>query len=87
MMVPCSHTLCSFVQLTDALVIRCKIVLIENFEAEAALQVWVRGRVSVLCGFPAISHMMLTHPNFYQYDLSSSLAGYKDGQISHDNNR
>jgi acyl-CoA synthetase (AMP-forming)/AMP-acid ligase II len=79
MMVPCSHTLCSFVQFTDALVGRCKIVLMENFEAKEALQLWERERVSVVYGVPAMFHMMLNHPEFSKYDLSSSRAGYMGG--------
>ena len=79
MTVPCSHTLCSFVQFTDALVGRVKIVLMENFDADTALRLWESERVSVVYGVPAMFNMMLNHPKFSQFDLGSSRAGYIGG--------
>jgi len=79
MIVPCSHTLCAFVQFTDALVGRVKIALMENFDAEEALRLWETERVSVVHGVPAMFQMMLNHPDFVKRDLSSSRAGYMGG--------
>jgi fatty-acyl-CoA synthase len=79
MIVPCSHTLCSFVQFTDALVGRCRIVLMENFDAEGALRLWEAEKVSVVYGVPTMFDMMLGHPDFEKYDLSSGRAGYMGG--------
>lgn len=79
MIVPCSHTLCAFVQFTDALVGKCTIALMENFDAEGALKLCEAEKVSVIHGVPAMFDMMLNHPNFRKYDLSNGRAGYMGG--------
>ena len=79
MIVPCSHTLCSFVQFTEALVGRVKIALMENFDAEGALKLMEAERVSVVHGVPAMFYMMLNYLDFPKRDLSSCRAGYMGG--------
>lgn len=49
----------------------CKIALLEAFEAEAALKLIERERVTVVATVPAITIMMVQHPSFGKYDLSS----------------
>ncbi len=79
MMVPCSHTMCSFVEFSNALVARGKIVLMETFDTEEALKLWEQERVTLIYGVPAMFDMMLQHENFDQFDLTSSRAGYMGG--------
>ncbi len=49
----------------------CKGVLIEAFDTEAALSLVERERATVVSTVPAIAIMMVQHPNFDKYDLSS----------------
>ncbi len=48
-----------------------KIVMMEHFEAEAALKLVQDERISVIGAAPAILTMMVRHPDFAKYDLSS----------------
>jgi len=48
-----------------------KIVNMEKFEAEDALKLIEKERITVLPTVPAMLTMMLRHPNFGKYDLSS----------------
>lgn len=79
MVAPCSHTMCAFVQFTNALVCRCKIVLMETFDAQQALSLWEKERVTVVYAVPAMFDMMLNHEDFDQYNLESTRAGYMGG--------
>ncbi|MBI4289043.1 MAG: AMP-binding protein [Chloroflexi bacterium] len=48
-----------------------KIAMLESFDAEEALKLIQRERVTVIGTVPAITIMMVQHPNFSKYDLSS----------------
>lgn len=48
-----------------------KIVMMEHFDAEAALKLVQDERISVIGSAPAILIMMVRHPDFDKYDLSS----------------
>jgi non-ribosomal peptide synthetase component E (peptide arylation enzyme) len=48
-----------------------KIALLESFDAEAALKFIERERATVVATVPAIAIMMVQHPSFGKYDLSS----------------
>ena len=48
-----------------------KLVMLENFEPEAAFTLIEQERVTVACGVPTMWSMMLEHPRRKDYDLSS----------------
>ena len=48
-----------------------KMVVLENFDAETALKVIEKERVTVACGVPAMWSMMIEHPRLKDYDISS----------------
>ncbi len=49
----------------------CKIAILESFDAEEALKLIQREKVTVIGTVPAITIMMVQHPNFSKYNLSS----------------
>ncbi len=49
----------------------CKVVVVENFEAETVFKIIQNERVTVACGVPAMWSMMIEHPRRTEYDLSS----------------
>lgn len=79
MMVPCSHTLCAFIQFTNALMAGCRIVIMETFEPGEALRLYEKERVSLIYGVPTMFHLMIDHPDFTNCDFKSSRAGYMGG--------
>ncbi len=79
MMLPCSHIFASFVLYTNAVMGRSKIVIMENFEAREALRLQESEKVSVLYGVPTMFTLMLTHPEFDNFDLTSNRTGYMSG--------
>lgn len=79
MIVPCSHTLCAFMEFVHGLMARARIVIVESFQPGEALQLWAAERVSVVYGVPTMFHLMLHHPDFDTFDLTSSRAGYMGG--------
>jgi fatty-acyl-CoA synthase len=79
LMLPCSHIFASFVLLTNALMGRSKIVIMETFEPHEALRLQEKEKISVLYGVPTMFTLMLTHPDFGQFDLSSNRTGYMSG--------
>jgi fatty-acyl-CoA synthase len=81
MIVPCSHTLCAFIQFPNALMGRCRIVMMETFEAGEALGMYDQERISLIYGVPTMFILMLEHPSFSEHDFSSSRAGYTGGAI------
>jgi len=81
MVVPCSHTLCAFIQFPNALMGRCRIVMMETFEAGQALEMYNKEKISLIYGVPTMFVLMLEHPNFAKTDFSSSRAGYTGGAI------
>lgn len=81
MIVPCSHTLCAFIQFPNALMGRCRIVMLETFEAGQALEMYNKEKISLIYGVPTMFVLMLEHENFAKTDFSSSRAGYTGGAI------
>ncbi len=79
MIVPCSHTLCAFMEFVHGLMARARIVIVESFQPQEALELWETEKVTVVYGVPTMFHLMLHHPNFEKFDLSSSRAGYMGG--------
>ncbi len=79
MMLPCSHIFASFVLFTNAVMGRSKIVIMETFEPYEALRLQETEKVSVLYGVPTMFTLMLTHPDFGKFDLSSNRTGYMSG--------
>ncbi|MFC1906126.1 class I adenylate-forming enzyme family protein [Chloroflexota bacterium] len=57
----------------------CKVVLLERFGAEEALKLIEQEKVTFATGVPAQLVMMVKHPNFSKYDLSSLRAFYYAG--------
>jgi non-ribosomal peptide synthetase component E (peptide arylation enzyme) len=49
----------------------CKVVILERFDAEEALKLIEREKITFGTGVPTMLSMMLRHPNFDKYDLSS----------------
>jgi fatty-acyl-CoA synthase len=78
---PCSHTVCSYIQFPNAMMGRCKIVILETFEAGEALRMYDTERVSLIYAAPTMFVLMLQHPTFAEHDFSSSRAGYSGGSI------
>ena len=81
MVVPCSHTLCAFIQFPNALMGRCRIVMMETFNAADALKMYNTEKISLIYGVPTMFVLMLEHPDFAKTDFSSSRAGYTGGAI------
>lgn len=78
-MLPCSHIFASFVLFTNAIMGRSKLVIMESFEPGEALRLQEKERVSVLYGVPTMFTMMLNHPEFEKFDLTSNRTGYMSG--------
>ena len=51
--------------------VNAKVVFLERFEAEEALKLLQRERVTIACGVPAQMALLLQHPDLARYDLSS----------------
>ncbi len=51
--------------------VAAKIVMLERFDAEEALKLIEKEKVTVACLVPAMLAMMVKHPNFGKYDVSS----------------
>jgi acyl-CoA synthetase (AMP-forming)/AMP-acid ligase II len=79
MMLPCSFIFANFVLFTHAIMGRSKIVIMENFEPGEALRLQESEGVSVLYGVPTMFTLMLGHPEFEKFDLSSNRTGYMSG--------
>lgn len=79
MMIPCSHTLCAFIQFVNALMAGCRIVIMETFEPGEALRLYEKEKVSLTYGVPTMFYLMLAHPDFTRLDFKSSRAGYMGG--------
>ena len=50
---------------------KSKVVMLGHFEAEAAFKMIEREKVTVACGVPAMWTMMVRHPKYKDYNLSS----------------
>ncbi len=54
-----------------ASLVGCKVVMLERFEAGQALELIERERVTIVSAVPAMLAMLVQHPDFDKYDLSS----------------
>ena len=79
MMLPCSHIFATFVLYTNAVMSHSKIVIMESFKADQALQLQQEEGVTILYGVPTMFTLMLNHPDFNKYDLSANRTGYMSG--------
>jgi acyl-CoA synthetase (AMP-forming)/AMP-acid ligase II len=79
MMLPCTFIFGCFVQFTNVIMGRSKVVIMENFEAGEALRLQEAERVTIHYGVPTMFTLMLHHPEFDRFDLSSNRAGYISG--------
>lgn len=79
MMLPCAFIFACFVQFTNAIMGRAKVVIMENFEAREALRLQEAEGNTLLYGVPTMFTLMLNHPDFERFDLSSNRAGYISG--------
>ena len=61
--------------------VAAKVVFLERFEAEGALKLLEKERVTIACVVPAQIALMLRHPNFDRYDLSSVRACWCTGAV------
>jgi acyl-CoA synthetase (AMP-forming)/AMP-acid ligase II len=58
---------------------RSKIIIMENFEPGEAVRLQEAEKVSILYGVPTMFSLMLSHPEFEKYDLTSNRTGYMSG--------
>jgi non-ribosomal peptide synthetase component E (peptide arylation enzyme) len=57
----------------------CKVVMIERFDTDAALQLLQDEKVTFATGVPTMMAKMMAHPDFDKYDLSSLRAFHSSG--------
>jgi non-ribosomal peptide synthetase component E (peptide arylation enzyme) len=57
--------------LLSASIVGCKVVMLERFDAGQALQLIERERVTNVPAVPAMLSMLVEHPDFDKYDMSS----------------
>lgn len=79
MMLPLSHIFASSVMLTHAIMGGCKVVIMDVFEPEEALRLIEKEGISILYGVPTMFVLMLSHPNYKKYNLSTLRTGYMSG--------
>lgn len=79
MMLPLSHIFASSVMLTHAIMGGCKVVIMDVFEPEEALGLIEKEGISILYGVPTMFVLMLSHPNYKKYNLSTLRTGYMSG--------
>ncbi|GIV96568.1 MAG: putative acyl-CoA synthetase YngI [Herpetosiphonaceae bacterium] len=73
--VPMFHVFGITPSILSATVAGSRMVILENYTAEAALQLIERERITIHHGVPTMFILELNHPNFSQYDLSSLRTG------------
>jgi fatty-acyl-CoA synthase len=78
-MVPFSHGFATAVLFPHAIVSKAKIVVLETFKAEDALEAIDRHKITLLYGVPAMFEMMMNVPDFKKYDFRSLRTGYMAG--------
>lgn len=69
--IPFFHTTGCHALLIPAMMQGAKLVLMRRFDAEEAMKLIEREKVTSAGGVPAIPWLILEHPNFGKYDLSS----------------
>ncbi len=76
---PFCHEFGGFTIPSHAILCGCKMVIMEVFNAQRALELIEEHRVSVLYGVPTMFAYMLDAPDFRRYDISSLRTGYMSG--------
>ncbi len=76
---PFCHEFGGFTIPSHAILCGCKMVIMDVFNAQRALQLVDEHRVSVLYGVPTMFAYMLDSPDFRKYDISSLRTGYMSG--------
>lgn len=76
---PFCHEFGGFTIPSHAILCGCKMVIMDVFNAQRALQLVDEHRVSVLYGVPTMFAYMLDSPDFKKYDISSLRTGYMSG--------
>lgn len=69
--IPLFHVTGCFAFMMPAMLLGAKLVLTRKFEAEQAMELIQRERITRIGGVPAIAWQILEHPRFAEYDLSS----------------
>jgi acyl-CoA synthetase (AMP-forming)/AMP-acid ligase II len=76
---PFCHEFGGFTIVSHALICGCKMVIMDMFNAEEALRLIEKEKISVIYGVPTMFSYMLNSPRFKDYDLSSLRTGYMSG--------
>jgi len=76
---PFCHEFGGFTIVSHALVCGCKMVIMDLFDAEEALRLIEKEKVSVIYGVPTMFSYMLNSPDFEKRDVSSLRTGYMSG--------
>ncbi|OPX98573.1 MAG: Long-chain-fatty-acid--CoA ligase [Syntrophorhabdus sp. PtaB.Bin047] len=76
---PFCHEFGGFTIPSHAILCGCKMVIMDVFNAQRAMELIDKHRVSVLYGVPTMFAYMLDLPDFRKYDISSLRTGYMSG--------
>jgi acyl-CoA synthetase (AMP-forming)/AMP-acid ligase II len=76
---PFCHEFGGFTIVSHSLVCGCKMVIMDMFNAEGALRLIEKEKVSVIYGVPTMFSYMLNSPDFKKCDVSSLRTGYMSG--------
>jgi fatty-acyl-CoA synthase len=76
---PFCHEFGGFTIVSHALICGCKMVVMDVFDADEALHLIEKERISVIYGVPTMFSYMLNSPRFKDHDLSSLRTGYMSG--------
>ncbi|MGD8562125.1 MAG: AMP-binding protein [Desulfarculaceae bacterium] len=76
---PFCHEFGGFTITSHAVICGCKMAIMEVFNADEALRIIEREKVSVLYGVPTMFSYMLNSPLYKQTDLSTLRTGYMSG--------
>jgi fatty-acyl-CoA synthase len=76
---PFCHEFGGFTIVSHALICGCKMVIMDMFNAEEALRLIDREKISVLYGVPTMFSYMLNSTRFNDFNLSSLRTGYMSG--------
>ncbi len=76
---PFCHEFGGFTIVSHSLVCGCKMVIMDMFNAEEALRLIEKEKVSVIYGVPTMFSYMLNSPDFKKRDVSSLRTGYMSG--------
>jgi fatty-acyl-CoA synthase len=76
---PFCHEFGGFTIPSHAILCGCTMVIMEVFNAEEALRLIDKHKISVLYGVPTMFTYMLSSPDYRKYDISSLRTGYMSG--------